>query len=113
MLKICSTRRRRRMIVENKTNKQIRNHNRNLADAAMYTFLSKVKYKCNWYGTTIHELGQFEASTIECHVCSHRIKKLPTYIRNWTCPNCGTVHDRDENASEVVKKKTMIALGLI
>ena len=72
----------------------------------MYSFLLMLKYKCGWNKTTVVTLDQYEASTIICSTCGHRIKKLSTKIRKWTCPCCGTVHDRDINAAIVIKQKT-------
>ena len=31
--------------------------------------------------------------------CGHIVKKIPLNIREWDCPECGSHHDRDINAS--------------
>ncbi|MHC5857951.1 zinc ribbon domain-containing protein [Nostoc sp.] len=38
-------------------------------------------------------------SSKTCHVCLNQVGSLPLDIRNWTCKNCHTKHDRDINAS--------------
>ena len=94
------------------TNKIRKAHNRNLSDAALYDFLQMIKYKSEWYGTNIMQLGQYEASTIICSCCGYKREKLETNIRKWTCPECGASHDRDVNAAKVIENKARIALGL-
>ncbi|MGH3524421.1 MAG: zinc ribbon domain-containing protein, partial [Mycobacterium sp.] len=37
-----------------------------------------------------------------CSACAHRLDALPLQIRTWTCPSCGTIHDRDYNAAKVI-----------
>ena len=40
-------------------------------------------------------------STIKlCSDCGHKINVLPLSVREWICPKCGVVHDRDENAAQ-------------
>ena len=90
-----------------KTNRIIHKHNRNLSEAAMYDFLSNIKYKCGWYETALEVLGQFEASTCVCSKCGTKVPKIDTSIRKWTCPNCGAIHDRDSNAAEVIRQKAV------
>lgn len=93
------------MKVKNKTRRQMRRHNKNLNNAALYDFLSMLKYKCDWYHTEIVELSQYEPSTIICSNCGHRIDGLPVNKRKWICPECNTKHDRDINAAIVIEQK--------
>ena len=72
-----------------------------LSDAAMYDILSKIKYKANWHNIPVVEIGQWEPSSQLCHVCGYKnsdVKNLS--VREWTCPQCGTHHDRDINAAQ-------------
>lgn len=90
-----------------KTNRQIRKHNKNLSEAAMYDFLRMIKYKSEMYNTILREIGEREASTCVCSVCWHKVPKIDTRIRKWDCPKCGTYHDRDQNAAEVIRQKAL------
>ncbi|MGB3693843.1 MAG: zinc ribbon domain-containing protein, partial [Spirulinaceae cyanobacterium] len=38
-----------------------------------------------------------------CHECGFRGGKQELSIREWTCLNCGAVHDRDVNAAINIK----------
>ena len=96
------------MIKKGKTNKQRAQHNRNLSDASMSTFLSTLKYKCDWYGIECKAIGQFQASTSVCHKCGKKYGRMDTKIRRWTCPNCHSRLDRDINAAKVIDQ---IAFG--
>ena len=89
------------------TNKQIHKHNKNLSEAAMYDFLSMIKYKTEFYNTCLEPIGRFEASTCVCSVCGHKVPKIDMKIRKWKCPNCGTINDRDQNAAEVIRQKAV------
>ena len=83
-----------------KTNRQRRKHNRNIADASMYMFLSKIGYKCKWFGTELIEADRYFASSQICHVCGYKNDKLKNpNLKDWTCPECNTWHDRDINAA--------------
>lgn len=72
-----------------------------LSDAAMYDVLNKLSYKSLWYDRTITAIGQFDPSSQRCNNCGYQnplVKKLS--IREWTCPCCGSHHDRDINAAK-------------
>jgi len=58
-----------------------------------------VKYKCDLYGKTYYEIGQYAPSTKMCSCCSFKLDQLKLNIRSWVCPNCKSEHDRDINAA--------------
>ena len=35
--------------------------------------------------------------------CRHNVDSLPLSVREWRCPGCGVVHDRDVNAAVNLK----------
>lgn len=70
-----------------------------LADAAMSDVLTKLKYKSEWRGVQVVQIGQWEPSTKTCSVCGFKRKKMSLSVRDWTCPQCHTHHDRDINAA--------------
>lgn len=72
-----------------------------LDDAAMSDFLAKIRYKAERHQVPVRCIGTFEPSSQLCSVCGEqnpRVKSLS--VRVWTCPNCGTIHDRDINAAK-------------
>lgn len=71
-----------------------------LSDAAMYDVLSKIKYKADWNRVQVQEIGQWQPSTKTCSVCGYKKEKMSLSVREWTCPECGTHHDRDINAAK-------------
>ena len=56
-------------------------------------------YKCGRVGKPFQRTDRFFPSSKLCHCCGHRCTEMPLSVRQWTCPGCGVVHDRDENAA--------------
>lgn len=79
-----------------------------VSDSAWYSFVQKLIYKVQWFGKTILKIGMFEPSSKTCNICGYRNSELTLNIREWQCPDCGNIHDRDINAAINIKK---IALG--
>ncbi|OOS20961.1 transposase [Moraxella lincolnii] len=72
---------------------------RSIHDLGFYEFKRQLIYKANQWGKSIKELDRFYPSSKTCHCCNHKVDELPLNIRNWQCPSCNTMHDRDINAS--------------
>ncbi len=56
------------------------------------------------YGRDIRIINRWEATTQTCSCCGFKGGKKELSIREWTCLNCGTIHDRDINASANILK---------
>jgi putative transposase len=84
----------------------VKNHclAQSISDAGWSSFVDKITYKAEWYGKTILRIGQFEPSSKLCSVCGYHNKELTLAVREWSCPECGTVLDRDVNAAINIKK---------
>ncbi|MET7541470.1 RNA-guided endonuclease TnpB family protein [Streptomyces sp. NPDC005507] len=73
-------------------------------DAGWSEFVTMLQYKAKRYGRTLIKTGRFVPTSQTCHVCDRIDGPKPLHIREWTCPGCHTVHDRDINAAINVKK---------
>jgi putative transposase len=57
-------------------------------------------YKALWSDSCLVViLDTWFPSTQLCSTCQYRHEKMDPSIKFWTCPTCGSVHDRDINAS--------------
>lgn len=72
---------------------------KSIADAGWGEFLRQLSYKGAWYGCRINQIDRFFPSSKRCHNCGYIHSLLKLSDREWICPECGTVHDRDENAA--------------
>ena len=64
------------------------------------SFVRMLEYKSEWYGANLLKAGRYDPTSQTCSVCGYRnngTKDLS--LREWTCPECGTHHDRDINAA--------------
>ena len=75
------------------------NLSKSISDASMGMFKQYLSYKCNWYGKELRQIDRFYPSSKMCSDCGYIVEKLPLSIREWTCPNCKSKHDRDKNAA--------------
>lgn len=68
------------------------------ADAAFGELRRQLTYKCQWYGSELWIADRWFPSSKTCSACGQVNAMLTLADRTWTCPECGTGHDRDENA---------------
>ena len=72
-----------------------------IADVRWSQLVNFIKYKCQWYGKEFIQVDRFYASSKICSCCGtvHKDVVNSLSVREWTCPDCGTHHDRDVNAA--------------
>ena len=92
----------------------VRNHKlaKAISDVAWGEFLRQLHYKAEWYGKTVQKVDRFFASSQLCSKCGAKwpgTKNLS--VRQWVCPECGAVHDRDKNAAENILLEGMKLLS--
>ena len=73
---------------------------KSISDAAFGEILRQLEYKSNWYGRTFHKINRWYPSSKTCNCCAYKMDTMTLDIREWTCPNCNTHHDRDLNAAK-------------
>ena len=74
-----------------------------ISDVSWGMFVTMLEYKAKWNGVNILRIGRFEPSSKTCNCCGYINKELTLKDREWTCPECGSVLDRDINASINIK----------
>ncbi|MGF6274857.1 putative transposase [Massilia sp. UYP11] len=72
---------------------------RAIADMGFHELRRQLDYKAAWRGGRVVVAGRWYPSSKTCSICGHMLEKLDLGTRQWTCPGCGTVHDRDVNAA--------------
>ena len=80
----------------------MKNHNlaSSIQDASWFSLVNKIEYKAQWKGVKVVKIDQFYPSSKTCSVCNWKKNDLTLKDREWTCPKCGTHHDRDLNAAK-------------
>ena len=79
----------------------LKNHKlaKSIQDASFGSFYNMIAYKAKEQYRQYVKIGTFYPSSKLCHCCGFKYKGLKLEERFWTCPECGTYLDRDENAS--------------
>ena len=80
---------------------------KSISDAGWSEFVRQLEYKSQWYGRKLIGIDRWYPSSKRCNDCGYVIAALPLNIREWTCSECGTIHDRDVNAA-----RNVLAAGL-
>lgn len=95
------------IVIEDLSSKNLmKNHKlaRAIGNASWYKFRMMLEYKCEWHGKELMVVPPHYTSQ-ECSNCNHNDGNKPLDIREWTCSNCGTHHDRDINAAKNILNK--------
>lgn len=94
----------------------VKNHKlaKAINDVSWNEFVRQNNYKALWHDRIIQKVDSYFPSSQLCNVCGYKnteVKDLS--IREWECPKCNTVHNRDENAAKNIKSEGMRLLGLV
>ncbi len=72
---------------------------RDIMDSAWATFIRYLKYKSEWYGRQFIRVDTFFPSSQICSKCGYQNQEIKGINKKiWTCPECGSIHQRDVNA---------------
>lgn len=80
----------------------VKNHNlaKAINDTSWYELTRQLGYKAEWNDREYVKIDTFYASSQLCSVCGYKNTETKNLsVREWTCPQCGTNHDRDINAA--------------
>ena len=72
---------------------------RAISDLGWRSFRTMLEAKAAMYGREFRVIDRWEPTTQKCSCCGFRGGKNELSVREWTCFNCGAVHDRDVNAA--------------
>lgn len=83
----------------------VRNHKlaKSISDVGWGTFTNFLAYKLERKGGKLIEIDRWFPSSKLCSNCFYQISELSLDVREWTCPHCGTHHDRDGNAATNIR----------
>ncbi|XVQ85596.1 RNA-guided endonuclease InsQ/TnpB family protein [Microbispora siamensis] len=77
-----------------------------ISDCGWGEFRRQLEYKTQRHGRRLVVIDRWYPSSKTCSACGHLLATLSLSTRHWTCPGCGTRHDRDVNAA-----KNILAAG--
>ncbi len=73
---------------------------RSISDIGWSEFRRMLEYKTKWYGSELVIAPRFYPSSKQCSECGYVLEKLLLETRQWQCPVCQSIHDRDLNAAK-------------
>lgn len=79
----------------------LRNHHlaKAIQEVGFYKFRETLVNKAAANNKRVVFVDRYFPSSKTCSICGYKKRDLKLSNREWTCPNCGTHHDRDINAA--------------
>ena len=77
---------------------------RAISSAGWREFRTMCESKSEKFGREFVVISKWEPTSQVCSDCGYRWGKLDLSVREIVCMNCGTLHDRDDNASKNIEQ---------
>ena len=77
---------------------------RAIMDLGFYEFKRQLLYKAQMWSKMVIIADRWYPSSKLCSNCGEKLKSLELSDRDWECPHCHAVHDRDANAAINLRK---------
>ena len=92
----------------------MKNHNlaESIQEMNFGEFKNLLTYKCLQYERQLVFINRFYPSSKTCHCCGYKNDSLQLSDREWVCPECGVIHDRDINAAKNILEEGKRIIGL-
>lgn len=78
---------------------------KSISNCSWGELIRQFSYKSGWNDREYIKINRFFPSSKTCNICGFILEELNLNIREWTCPKCNTVHDRDKNAAINIKNQ--------
>lgn len=94
----------------------VKNHNlaKAITDCGWYELTRQIDYKSKWNNRQYVKIGRFTKSSQPCNVCGYiNLETKDLSVREWICPQCRTVHDRDINAAINILNEGLRLLNVV
>lgn len=78
---------------------------KNLHDNGFGMFRTRLAQKLEAKGSVLVKVGRWYPSTKTCSCCGYVNSAVTLGVDEWTCPDCGTHHDRDRNAAVNIREE--------
>jgi len=86
---------------------------RSIQELSLSRFKTMLMYKAEWYGREVIQVSRWFPSSKLCNCCGYKNVELTLKDREWVCPECGVIHDRDINAAINIRNEGYkIKIGL-
>lgn len=80
-----------------------------ISDVSWSRFVQMLGYKCD----SLIKIDRYFASSQTCFECGYKNEEVKDLsVREWTCPVCGTIHNRDLNAARNIEREGLSLCGL-
>lgn len=85
---------------------------KSIQDVSLYELKRILQYKASWEGKQVIFIDRFYPSSKLCSDCGYKKDDLQLSDREWVCPECGVIHDRDINAAVNILNEGKRIIGL-